>query len=236
MGLFCVDIGLFYIDIGLFCIDMHTYRSLLYVYRLILCRYRSLFKSLLYRYLLSTKHISFVGLFCPLCCSVLQRVALCTTQHHTATPCNTLQHTATHCNTLQHTDLSSLNHSAFFCTNSRNGARAMVSSSPPPNPPLPLPSTYICIYFVYATSCGARTIDWFWLRSWLIHNRAICTRIDLLWRDTRELWKPMLLHELTFSTKNWISKSVYCTPPPPLPFLLPPPLTSTYMCTQNLLY
>jgi len=28
------------------------------------------------------------------------------------------------------------------------------------------------------------TIDWFWLRSWLIHNRAICTRIALLWQDT----------------------------------------------------
>jgi len=27
-------------------------------------------------------------------------------------------------------------------------------------------------------------IDWFWLQSWLIQNRVICTRIALLWRDT----------------------------------------------------
>jgi len=34
-------------------------------------------------------------------------------------------------------------------------------------------------------------IDWFWLRGWLIHKGAICTRIAFLWRDT-----------------NWDSKSL----------------------------
>jgi len=52
-------------------------------------------------------------------------------------------------------------------------------------------------------------IDWFWKSGWLIHKSALCTRIALSpqWGpNSHKCWQR--LHELTISTKNWVSKSV----------------------------
>jgi len=55
-------------------------------------------------------------------------------------------------------------------------------------------------------------LDWFWKSGWLIHKSALCTRIALI-----PQWGPnshkclQRLHELTISTKNRVSKSVYLT-------------------------
>ena len=66
-----------------------------------------------------------------------------------------------------------------------------------------------------------QSIDWFWKSCWLIHKIALCTRIALLpvrsQNDLKVPRKQIDVTNISISTENQISKSVYWTNATPLP-------------------
>ena len=78
------------------------------------------------------------------------------------THCNTLQHTATHCNTLQHTANQSQLHANVVCQYTQHTATRCNTLQHTCNPVTVARHSYV-------------SIDWFWLRGWLINKGAICT-------------------------------------------------------------
>jgi len=131
------------------------------------------------------------------CCSVLQCVAVC---------CSVLQCVAVCCSVLQCVHV----YARLIMTETHEHISIKLC----------VPCNFMDLYSYVQQSHSiprqnetrldicCQTMDWFRLWSWLSHNIAICTRIALLWRDTTGRLR-MFLHELTFSTKNRISVSVY---------------------------
>ena len=63
--------------------------------------------------------------------------------------------------------------------------------------------------YLFVQICHMFWIDWFGSRSWLIHTEQFAPGLLCYDEIQLGLWNLMFLHELTFSTKNQISKSVY---------------------------